>query len=119
MASFKKELINSFRILPEIEGLENNKFIVYTAAGTFIGTPVNTEKENDSNSTNLIRSFTKNIAEDYRKDNNIPDDQPLDGNDGCFLLSDVTLITGNSRSNIPILAIFFDQVIGISIGNID
>lgn len=118
MHSFKKEIIHRFQLLPAIEGLEQNKLIVYTAAGAFVGTPL-LEETNDNNIIEALYSLISNAAKGYKNENNIPDDQMLDGNDGCFLMSDVALIKGQSRTSIPVVAIFYDQVIGISIGNID
>lgn len=119
MDSFKKNLIFTFQALPNVEGLENNRLIIFTAAGTFLGTPVYKETEKDNESVKIMNSFVYGAAEDYRKENNLPADQPLDGDDGCIILSDVTLITGGSQYSIPVATIFFDQVIGISWGDID
>lgn len=119
MHSFKKELIHNFQLLHKVDGLEKNKLIVYTAAGAFIGTPVLKENAEDNDSIKITSSIINNASENYRKSNNIPAEQPLDGNDGCFSLSDAVLITGNVHTNIPIVTIFYDQIIGISFGNID
>ena len=119
MGSFKKELIHTFQALPKVEGLERNKLIVITATGMFIGNPIFKDNEEDTEAIKIMFSFINGVAEDYRKEHNIPADQPLDGNDGCIALSDVSLITGGSRYNIPTVAIFFDQIIGISWGDIN
>ena len=114
--TLKKELITKLLALPMIKELGDNKIIVITAAGMFIGTPE--IKESDV-AAKLFNDLISNLAEDYRKENSIPIDQPLNGNDGCIVLSDVTLLIGNVRNNIPVVTIIFDQIIGISFGNID
>ncbi len=119
MHSLKKEIICHFTSLPSIEGLERNQLIVYTAAGVFAGTPVLEAPQNGSDIGTALFSLIENCSADYRSENHIPDGQLLDGNDGAILLSDVTLISGQSRINIPTLAIFFDQIIGISIGTLN
>lgn len=119
MTSFKKEVIRTFQTLHKIEGLENNRLIVYTPAGTFVGTPLLLEEDVEDNNINKsIFSLLQSVAKDYRSENGIPENQNLDNNDGCFLLSDVTLITGNSKNHIPVLVLFYDQITGISIGNL-
>ena len=119
MRSFKKELIQNFQFIPQLEGFEKNKLIIYTAAGIFIGTPVDKKNKENNDVIKITSSFIDKFLENYKNTNGIPDESPLDDNDGCFTLSDVVLIRDTTRMNIPIAVIFFDQVIGISFGDAD
>lgn len=118
MQSFKKYLTSIFQAIPLVDGLENNKLIVYTATGIFHGTPVLND-ENLADSVAIINSFVENAITDYKTENSFPTDQPLSDNDGCIILSDVTLLAGNNRHTFPVVTLFYDQIIGLSIGNID
>lgn len=50
------------------------------------------------------------IAEKYEAD--------IEGNDGYMLLSDVTVINGNTRTNFEHMIVFYDQIIGVTLGTI-
>ena len=116
ITSLKKDTILAYSTLPSIEGLENNKLTLVTAAGIIIGTPVLDSPDADAN-VELLKKANKTIAEKYRQDNNIDTYKPLDGNDGLLMLKDVTLIDGQTRNNFNFLNIFFDQIIAVTIGN--
>ena len=120
--TFKKVLINdfSFLSLPSDE-IGNNQLILITAAGTIIGELINDsdEEKSEFSSTDFIAKFIENTATDYKKEHEIPEDQWLTGNDGCVVLKNVTIRNGSSTTNLPVLAVFFDQIIAASVGNLN
>lgn len=115
MDSLKKELINSIQSIPLVESCQDNVVTVVTAAGVIIGTPLSQDEDAD----NFMAQFVEKTAGYYRKDHSLDDTQPLDGNDGCFILKDVKLLAGNSTYNFNVLTIFFDQVIAITVGKMN
>ena len=44
--------------------------------------------------------------------------EEIEGNDGYMLLSDVTVINGNTRTNFEHMIVFYDQIIGMTLGTI-
>lgn len=118
MDSLKKCIITIFSNMPSIDGLEKNKVMLVTAAGIIYGTPAVLDDDlNDP--ANLLCKSVKTFADAYREHNNIPDNTFLDGNDGAVTLKDVTICSENFKINTPFLCVFFDQIIGVSLGNID
>lgn len=72
-----------------------------------------------SDSSNLIAATCDKITCSYREDRNIPEGTMLDGNDGYIALKNVTINNGKNPFNIPFLCVFYDQIIGVSIGKIN
>lgn len=95
---------------------KNDHLVLVTSAGIIMGDPAISE-ETDSATSSLV-DISKDIAGEYRKNNNIPD-SPLDGNDGFICLKNVTVKSPHTTSHFSFLIVFFDQIIGISIGNMD
>ena len=104
----------------EIEGLENNDVIFVTSIGYITGKPLSEEETQENSkitSDNTLYWVTKNITDDYRKEYNITE-EPIDGNDGYIILKDVTIKYLNSTTKLGSLILFFDQIIGVTFGNI-
>ncbi|MGN0384569.1 MAG: hypothetical protein ACI4EX_01665 [Lachnospiraceae bacterium] len=115
MDSLKKRITSNFSNIPLVEGLENYKVVLVTPSGIIMGTPVgNNEDDNDL----FLTSFVNSVTDKYRKDHSIPDDEYLDGNDGFIYLKDVTIQNGAQNTSLPILCVFYDQIVGVSIGEI-
>ena len=108
--SLKKETIVSFACLSDEKDLGNNKLVLVTTAGVITGTLAKSE--------NFLSKAVDHIIDQYRQDNGL-DEKPLNGNDGLLSLEDVTIMSGSKTFNIPFLTVFYDQIIGVSIGNID
>lgn len=118
MDSLKKFIISNFSEMPSISGLENNRVMLITAAGIIYGTPAVAEDDlNDP--VNLLTKSLDTFANIYHEHNNIPDNTLLDGNDGAIALKNVTICTENNKFNTPFLCVFFDQIIGVSLGNVN
>lgn len=108
MDSLKKTIIRTLAMAPQIDMLTNNQVILTTAAGVIAGTMVeeNSEKQGDV----IFSTMLKTIKEKYEAD--------IEGNDGYMLLSDVTVINGNTRTNFEHMIVFYDQIIGVTLGTI-
>lgn len=118
MESLKKYLVAHFAQMPCVEGMENNELILITAAGIISGTfAIATDDVSDP--ANLLAATTNELAHVYREDCGIPVDATLDGNDGCIALKDVTIRNGQNTFNTPFLCVFFDQIIGASLGKLN
>lgn len=121
MKSAKKTMIlNHYHMLSlENEPIKDNQLILVTPLGLIFGKPINFENEDDIDKNKVVFAaildeLNSQFLEDLKKDN-----RELDPNDGYILLQDVTIRNGNTTSNIPLLTVFYDQIIGITIGNID
>lgn len=114
MDTLKKRVIRGIATATQAEALRNNNVIITTALGLISGrayTEGTTEKEEPG--ITVIAEFTKKIVEDYGAAN-------IDGNDGFIMLKDVTVRTGsNTIFNIPSIVVFYDQIIGITFGNLE
>lgn len=118
MDSLKKNTILSFSRIPSIKGMENNDVILITAAGAISGTLIK-ETYADNDIEGILNTAATNSAIGYRKERGIADNVPLDGNDGFITLKDVTIRNGNTVLRQPFLCVFFDQIIGVSIGKLN
>lgn len=115
--SLKKTLISSYCAMPTTEALANNSIIVVTPCGIITGNPL-LDNESD-NTIKLMEDLNIRFAKNYREDFNIPINMPLSGNDGFFTLKDASLISGSVTTSLGFINIFYDQVIGISLGNLN
>jgi len=108
MDSLKKMIIRTLAVAPQTDMFANNQVILTTAAGVIAGKVVeeNSEKQGDM----IFSTMLDTIAEKYEAD--------IEGNDGYMLLSNVTVINGNARTNLKNLIVFYDQIIGVTLGTI-
>lgn len=108
MDSLKKMIIRTLAVAPQTDMFSNNQVILTTAAGVIAGKIVeeNSEKQSDMVFTTMLDEISKN----YKAD--------IEGDDGYMLLSDVTVINGNARTNLKNLIVFYDQIIGVTLGTI-
>lgn len=113
MQSLKKEIISTLVLAPLCEGLEDYVLTLVTPAGIITGKPVGPEESNTE--CREVHEMVAKIAGDYRKDNSIPAETSLEGNDGFFVLKDVQLITGKTTHRFATLTVFFDQITAISV----
>lgn len=116
MENLKKYIITEFAGMAFNSSTKSNRLILVTSTGIIIGDPA-FDEETDSAISSLV-NVSKDIANEYREENNLPD-SPLDGNDGFICLKNVTIKSPNTTTNIPFLNVFFDQIIGISLGDMD
>lgn len=114
--SLKKQIIqNFFGITLLQKEFGNNQLILVTSLGLIAGTSININE--DATST-LLLDLTDQFANDYIEKNALDKDNPLNGNDGFISLTDVTIKTSHATFNLPFLNVFYDQIIGVTIGNI-
>ncbi|MEG2255099.1 MAG: hypothetical protein RSC33_07215 [Vagococcus sp.] len=119
LPSLKKILIQKYAFLTTSDELRANNLILLTAAGTIIGKMILDDPENqDTSSDNLISKISAEFATQYRTDNGIGDEEYLTGNDGFICLKDVQVISGVKTTNLPFLAVFYDEIIAATLGNI-
>ncbi len=115
--SLKKSLIQALLSLSADEEMGNHQLILTTAAGNICGNPVLQNIQNDdSNTSSIISHFCENVTNAYLKEN-----PEMAENDGYIVLSDVRIrsTSGNVITNLPVMVIFYDQIIGASIGIMD
>ena len=108
--SMKKEVISYLMEVPNVEGLENNRIIFFTSSGMIIGTPVEREVDKSEVLPFLVDSAVKHYRETHGIDSFLP------GNDGLLVLKNVE-VRGNPNITLPYLVLFYDQIIGMAIGN--
>ena len=81
---------------------------------------MNTKK---SFSTYVINLDSANLTvEEYLKNITSTDSEPvIVGNDGYIILKDVKIrsTSSNTITHMPFMVVFYDQIIGVSIGNIN
>ena len=112
MRTLKKTIIMGLATATELEALRDNKLILVTPFGVVSGYACDKENVNqDEVGASLLTALTEKMVDDFGKEN-------IDGNDGYLILSDVTIrAAGNMTYNIPNLIVFYDQIIGATIGN--
>lgn len=113
--SIKKYIINSYSVIPTMEGFEKNSIIVVTAAGIIYGDVV--LKNEEDNTVKLISKTTKIIVDNFKKEVGLEEEQSLPGNEGFFQLKNVSLLSNGVTTKLPILNIFYDQVIAFTVGS--
>lgn len=116
--SLKKDIINKLSVLPKLEGLEQNKIILATSIGLVTGRLPNEEEFSDSTNPQYVPlNVCSNAADEYRNKLALSEKAELPGNDGCIYLVDVVIKSSEHTYSLPFLALFYDQIIGASIGS--
>ncbi|WP_289087381.1 hypothetical protein [uncultured Veillonella sp.] len=103
---------------PEI--LHGNKVLLLTTAGLISADFVFTD-DNEYEKTGVLRGLMKGISQAFN--GSITDDnlEPhLVGDDDSIMLKNVTIIAAeSSKINIPSMILYYKDIIGISIGNLE
>lgn len=117
--SLKKILINDLSLLSLPGEFGKNQLVLITAAGTISGELIEKidGEQKEFSSSDVIAKFIEKVGTDYKKEHEISDEQWIEGNDGYIVLKNVTIRNGSATTNIPVLAVFFDQIIAASVGN--
>ena len=110
--NFKKHLILTMGKSAEIKEIQNNKLILVTSFGIIQGRLM---PENPKNLPSKIYSEFLTLAQQHWSENV---GQP-ELSDEYVLLSDVEIKTGPNTFNTPFLMVFYDQIIGVTVGNFD
>jgi hypothetical protein len=121
--SLKKHLIESFAKAANINGIDQNQVILTTAIGLISGklasvSPI-TADELLEEKGNISQDKTAKLYEMFLTSVNETYEDEVEGNDGYILLTDVSIRTQNNTINLGTHVVFFDQIIGISIGQIN
>ena len=114
MESLKQQIARTIAAATQAEGMEKNKVIILTSAGLITGTVYAEDRFPLTDLTHcLVPGLAKDVAKDY-------DASHINGDDGYIPLSDVTVTNfPNNVLRIPSLVVFYDQIVGITFGNID
>ncbi len=114
--SIKKHMIITFSQLANFEDLgENNSVILLTAIGSISGKIMTPDSDNPS--TRLLSQLANKFTDDY--DKQYPSsiqDHPFDG---YIELEDAVIhLNAGGTNRMPYLIVFFDQIIGVTMGEV-
>lgn len=111
MRTLKKQIILGLAKAPDLDALKGNTLILVTPLGVISGSLCDENSVGkDVAGEAFLLALTKKLAEGFGKEN-------IEGNDGYLLLSDVKVQTGgNVTYNLPHLVVFYDQIIGVTLG---
>lgn len=122
-SSLKKSLIIAMSCVPKVEGLEENNLILTTSAGIISGKVPSEQEIDDENSLcGVLYEICDNTKEEYLKNISSTDSEPvIVGNDGYIILKDVKIRSTSSDTitHMNFMVVFYDQIIGVTIGNIN
>lgn len=122
-SSLKKSLIIAMSCIPEVKGLEENNLILTTSAGIISGKVPSEQEIDDENSLyGVLYKICDNTKEEYLKNISSTDSEPvIVGNDGYIILKDVKIRSTSSDTitHMNFMVVFYDQIIGVTIGNIN
>lgn len=122
-SSLKKSLIIAMSCIPKVEGLEENNLILTTSAGIISGKVPSEQEIDDENSLcGVLYEICDNTKEEYLKNISSTDSEPvIVGNDGYIILKDVKIRSTSSDTitHMNFMVVFYDQIIGVTTGNIN
>lgn len=108
--SLKKLLISELAYASVVEELKNNEVFLVTPVGIIRGRPVDREKPG------MLSELVGLLAEKHMKDIGLEEGTRAPGNDGYFVLQNAVVKEGNNSYKFGELVVFYDQIIGISLG---
>lgn len=111
MQSIKKYLIANASSLASLGYQEGATLNLITASGIISGLPLTNEDD-------FFFGYVREVVKNYKDDNNLPTDYIPEGNDGFILLKDATVRSGDLTFTTGSIAVFFDQIIGVTVGEI-
>ena len=118
--SLKKTIISSLAVSKNVPELKDNSLILVTGYGLIVGDIANIEDQENLNPKDYIATLVGEISKQYNNDYYPETNKPLPDSDGYITLENVKLLNTNGRTvNLQHLTVFFDQIIGVTIGNID
>jgi len=126
--SLKKEIVSGLYAALLENVLSNNSLILATSSGIITGNPISDEEIETAKSkkefsemtevessicidSSLLDVINKNYEEQYKVN------RPTQGNDGYLWLKDATLLSGGATYHFGTLIVFYDQILGVSVGN--
>ena len=114
ISTLKKRLIWSYIPSTEVKDsdLSKNSIIIVTPFGIVSGKLLDYNNEDNSKDYTLFNQINKLASETFREEN-----ESIPGNNGFIPLKEVTITSSTgAKYNLPALNVFYDQVIGITIG---
>ncbi len=125
--SKKKFMIVSLGLALQQACLNKNELILVTPLGIITGKPVFPEETKPEDTGNEIKDFCPNkwtrevieaISKNYAESTGIKEEDKAE-NDGFILLENVTIRSAQTaKTSLPLLVVFYDQIVGVAIGNI-
>lgn len=114
MKSLKKTLIQNCFNAVNLEELKGNKVILITAAGMIIGT---LSEDSDILADQIMLGINKSAIAAFKEETG---NEEVGGNDGYVCLTDATVKStiSNYSFQVPVIDVFYDQIIGITVGDI-
>lgn len=95
----------------DINIFKDNRIAVLTSFGLVIGDLIDNSTEEPTTLQSIFISMDKSIKKSFDEEN--PDSEI-----GIFLtLENAKIITSSNNINLPIISIFYDQIIGLSLSN--
>lgn len=113
METLKKKIICGLAEIANTDAVKQNEIIITTALGLISGKIYTGEDAKAEPAGEWsIGKFVPQTVGNYNPAN-------IDGNDGFLVLKDVAIRTGaNITFKVPNLIVFYDQIIGVTIGSI-
>ncbi|MDF2907150.1 MAG: hypothetical protein K0R34_2471 [Herbinix sp.] len=113
--SIKKHMITNFSVLSNLEELGGDKkVILLTSTGLISGNVMMPNSDNPAKK--LLADLTSGFASDYKSKYPSNEQDPFDG---YVTLEDAVIHSHTGDTNcIPYLMVFIDQIIGVTIGEV-
>lgn len=112
--SLKKFMLRNYEQIPGSTDFEYHKLILITGAGMICGTPVSEDEEDKE--VGILFKKNHELVQNYRTTYDIPKEIRLAGTDGYIMLKDVTIMAGNQNTRLSSLAVFCDEIVGVTVG---
>ena len=112
--SLKKFMLRNYEQIPGSTDFEYHKLILITGAGMICGTPVSEDEEDKE--VGILFKKNHELVQNYRTTYDIPKEISLAGTDGYIMLKDVTIMAGNQNTRLSSLAVFCDEIVGVTVG---
>ncbi|WP_418328213.1 hypothetical protein [Ruminococcus sp.] len=110
----KKAILAGYAHSISLKGFETNRLFLVTAAGIISGIPVFDEKTDNLNIT-VAQALNSAALEAVSKADS-PDEERSTGSGEFILLRDARFEATTPVVNFPILTVFYDQIIAVSLG---
>ena len=121
--TLKKHIIRSFARATNLDGFDANKVILATAAGLISGklssTSAMTIEEMTEECGSLSRDSAEKLYESLLTAARETYKEEVEGSDGYILLTDAAIRDKDCTYNVGNMVVFYDQIIGISLGKFD
>lgn len=99
--------VNMFKT--DFDIFKDNRIAVLTSFGLVIGDLIDNSNEEPTTLQSIFISMDESIKKSY-------DEEKTDSEIGIFLtLENAEIITSGNNINLPIISIFYDQIIGLSL----